>query len=314
MDCSVLSNGTLIDAEMATTLVAAKLDSLSLSLDGLETTHNAIRGRKDAYARTIAAVRHVNESKEGLRSELPLVALGCTILSSNATELTQLVPLARDLGVPLAFGYLHYTTAQMLRDTRRYIEIEEVKREDQDVPLELRNVPWEALASEVEQAKEAARALGVTVSFTPNLRGREIELRFADDAHAYTNKCFYPWYSTRVNPYGIVYPCSMNIVMGNVREKTLEEIWNDEPYARFRRALRTHRLFPKCAKCCALNNKMWNYLPPSRLNVHRDPSPRRHRLVVLRRSLRGSKDQRATSLATQAAPPTLRRNDPESRH
>ena len=87
MNCSILSNGTLIDAERATAIVASKPDSLSLSLDGLEATNNAIRGSMDAFARTTAAVRYLNEAKARAGSQLPLVELGCTILSANAALL-----------------------------------------------------------------------------------------------------------------------------------------------------------------------------------------------------------------------------------
>ena len=169
--------------------------------------------------------------------------------------------MAHDLNVGIGFGYLHYTSTKMLEDTRRHIEIGEVKKDNQEVPIALRHVSWQALDQEVEKAKGAARTLGVNLRFMPDLKGQEIERRFADDDYAFTNKCLYPWSATRVNPYGIVYPCSINIAMGSIRERTLEEIWNGEPYARFRRTLRKRRLFAMCAKCCALNDRMWNYLP-----------------------------------------------------
>lgn len=261
LDCTVLSNGMLVDADVAQALVASGLDLLSVSIDGTETTHNRIRGHADAYARATAAVRHVNEARRRAGARRPLVDLGCTILSRNAGELTELVALARDLRVRLALGYLFYTSEQMLESTRCCIELGDVKNEDQDVPMELRDVSWEALADEVRRVKAAAREARVDVTFAPELKGREIQRWFADDDFSCANKCFYPWFSVRVSPFGIVYPCSMNVALGDLRKKTIAEIWNDEPYMGFRRALRRQRLFPKCAKCCALHKRFWSYLP-----------------------------------------------------
>lgn len=101
----------------------------------------------------------------------------------------------------------------------------------------------------------------LNVTFSPNLRKSEIYRRFMDDSYSYVDKCFYPWYEIRINPYGVVYPCSMNVDMGDLRKKPLSKIWNNQKYIGFRKALKENKLFPKCKKCCKLNNKIWDYLP-----------------------------------------------------
>jgi radical SAM protein with 4Fe4S-binding SPASM domain len=116
----------------------------------------------------------------------------------------------------------------------------------------------------VAQTKRRAAQLGVPARFLPDLNRDEIGRRFEDDDHAYVNKCFYPWYAIRINPYGVVYPCAMNIDMGNLRTESLARIWNSPKYIQFRQKLSDVRLFPKCAKCCALTNKVWDYLPAKR--------------------------------------------------
>jgi hypothetical protein len=52
--------------------------------------------------------------------------------------------------------------------------------------------------------------------------------------------------------------------MGNVTQQRLATIWNNEQFRDFRKLLRGHRLFPKCTKCCALNETAWRYLPALR--------------------------------------------------
>jgi len=66
--------------------------------------------------------------------------------------------------------------------------------------------------------------------------------------------CEYPWTSLTVMADGNVVPCTQGydceMVMGNVNEQSLDEIWNGEKYKRFRRS---HILgdFPKEFKCAS---------------------------------------------------------------
>ena len=54
--------------------------------------------------------------------------------------------------------------------------------------------------------------------------------------------CTFPWYALVIHWDGRVAPCPQDfycdLLMGNVREKTIREIWNDEPIRALRRAMR----------------------------------------------------------------------------
>jgi radical SAM protein with 4Fe4S-binding SPASM domain len=60
-----------------------------------------------------------------------------------------------------------------------------------------------------------------------------------------------------MNPYGDIFPCSLQTVMGNVLEEPLQSIWNSERYITFRRSLRSQGRFAQCARCCALSRRDW---------------------------------------------------------
>lgn len=61
---AILTNGSLIDKEAAKRLRSLGPRFVQLSLEGIETTHDAIRG-KGSYAKTVEAIKHLK--KEGLR-------------------------------------------------------------------------------------------------------------------------------------------------------------------------------------------------------------------------------------------------------
>jgi len=84
-------------------------------------------------------------------------------------------------------------------------------------------------------------------------------------SHYESQYCEYIWTSLTAMADGSVVPCTQDydteMVLGNVNEKTLEEIWNDEPYKELRRMHITGK-FPeghKCQERCD-QKKLYQYL------------------------------------------------------
>ena len=86
-----------------------------------------------------------------------------------------------------------------------------------------------------------------------------------NQSHYADQYCEFPWMSTTIMADGNVVPCTQvsnsELVMGNVNEKSLEEIWNSEKYKELRK-MHISGNFPKGHKCkekCDLK-KVFNYL------------------------------------------------------
>ena len=78
-------------------------------------------------------------------------------------------------------------------------------------------------------------------------------------SHYSKQYCEYPWLSLTIMADGNVVPCTQisnnELVLGNVKENTLEEIWNGEKYKELRKMHVTGK-FPKGHKCnekCDMN-------------------------------------------------------------
>lgn len=261
LNCTLLSNGVLITGEIAKRIVELEIDQVTFSLDGPEDIHQTIRKSHGAFERLINAIHLIQIEKEKAGSIFPNLSLTCTISALNADRLSETFQLAKELNINIHYGYLFYTTQEMTLKTNEVFQIGASKDEDQDVEGELKEVNVENLKREMQFIKQEAKKDGIRVSFQPDLKEQDVERRFYDDSFSYSSKCFYPWYAVRINPYGDVYPCSMGIRMGNITDNKLGKIWNNDVYMKFRKALIKQKLFPKCAKCCVLNNKLWSYLP-----------------------------------------------------
>ena len=261
LNCSILTNGTLINKEVAKNIVGLGVDKMTFSLDGPKEIHNRIRRSSKAFDALMEAIQFIQEEKIIQNKSNPYLALSCTISSLNAQYLTDLIDIAGKYRINMNYGYMFYSTQEMEEMTMQILTMDDVKGEDQDLPEYLKHVDPEVVRRQIEDIRSKAKRQDISVNFQPNLKGQEIYRRFHDDSFAYVNKCFYPWYAFRVNPYGDVYPCSMGIKVGNICKEKLSAIWNNNKYIQFRNALKKNRLFPKCTKCCVLSDKLWSYLP-----------------------------------------------------
>lgn len=86
-------------------------------------------------------------------------------------------------------------------------------------------------------------------------------------------KCYYPWHSVSIQSDGLVLPCcrDMNgiMILGDLKEKSLAEIWNDKPIQELRRELNSGNIKnPLCSRCREANNEIGlpnNFYPGFRI-------------------------------------------------
>jgi MoaA/NifB/PqqE/SkfB family radical SAM enzyme len=94
----VVSNGSLIDSELADKIIRSKLSNIAISLDGAkEETHDAIR-QKGAYKKTLAAIENLVTAKKK-NGYGPQISVWTTIMKENVKELFDIISLVRNLGV-----------------------------------------------------------------------------------------------------------------------------------------------------------------------------------------------------------------------
>jgi radical SAM protein with 4Fe4S-binding SPASM domain len=264
MKLCVNTNGWYLRPQQADRLVELGVDSMSVSIDGPDATHDEIRRGKGSFKRLCEGIRNLSAAKQARGAARPLIGITCTIFALNQHDFSEVIDGVHDLGVTsVDFEYMFYTTHDAIARTRAMIPLPfRPKEEDQVLSDELRAVDPDVFLAQVKLAEAKGKRYGIPVSFGPPFKTREeIRLRFEDPDYAFVDRCFYPWKSARINPYGDVYSCSIDVDFGNVREAPFSAIWNNEAYRTFRRTLKERQLFPKCTKCCALNNQFWRYLP-----------------------------------------------------
>ncbi len=94
----VVSNGALIDTDLARKIVSSGLQNIAVSLDGATAaTHDFVR-QPGSFDRAITALKNLVRAKKN-NGTGPQISVWTTIMKENVGELYDFIPLAEELGV-----------------------------------------------------------------------------------------------------------------------------------------------------------------------------------------------------------------------
>lgn len=252
---NVVTNGILINDEIIDAFIRTKMMLLSVSLDGYGETHDKNRGKEGIFDKVISNLEDVN--KKRTKHHKPMIDIKTIVLENNLDDLPKLYKLCNDMNFEfLSISFLRNN------DLKQNSVLRETFGEEfyaQKYPIK----PYFDMEHFKEVYQEIQSLKGKTqIRFSPKFGGKyilnDIEKFFACPENKAIQdiygKCLYPFSNMMINPQGDVYPClSLNI--GNVREKTLKEVFNMPKYCCFRKNLKASGVFESCQMCCELNVK-----------------------------------------------------------
>lgn len=233
---SVGSNGLLLDRQMSLELIRLGVDRLVISLDGVESeTYADIRGV--AVSPVVDNIRALNEAKSELGAHHPQLAIEFVALRRNVDELPRLTRLASQLGAArvlvsnvLAYSREMYDEILYGYEPRRPFAPRgwPVRLETFVVwgNLDLPRMHW-AANRRCRFVSDQAEVVGWDGAVSPCYALSHNYTYFAVDGR-----------QKRVSRY----------VLGDVRERSLSDVWMSEDYVRFRAEVRDFR-FPSCPDC-----------------------------------------------------------------
>lgn len=260
---SIATNGTRLEAA-AHRLVEAPLFLLQVSIDGhTAELHNALRpsagGGGDNFRDIKRGLAKVREAREARGRNLPLIAALTVISQANIAHLNDIYDSFRDQ-VDLFVFYLSW-----------WIDEASAKAHEEDfrgrfgIPALLhrgwvggwRPTDGEALDCQLKAVLAKARGWSApAVAVVPPITGAEnLNTYYTDhDATFGFDQCVSIYQAVEVNSNGDMSPCRdyHDYVVGNVKNATISELWNSEPYLKFRRSVDRDGLMPVCTRCCGL--------------------------------------------------------------
>jgi len=263
MPPSIATNGTGIEKH-ALRLVDAPLFLLQVSVDGPDAhTHNACRpgvgSASDNFSTVLRAIETIGAIRKERGRRLPLVASLTTVNRLNHDRLIAIHDLLAPR-VDLCVFYLAW-----------WIDEAAAEQHSQDFSRRFgfrpeKHLGWigdwkpdnyRVLSHQLETlSRRGGEMRGPAVVILPHLTStEELERYYTDHAARFGfERCVSIFSAVELNSNGDLSPCRdyHDFVVGNVREHSIVELWNSEPFRRFRKSLSTDGLMPVCTRCCGL--------------------------------------------------------------
>jgi MoaA/NifB/PqqE/SkfB family radical SAM enzyme len=239
------TNAVLFTPQICDRIVRAGVRMIGTSIDGPEDVHDAIRGRGN-FAKTCTNVRRILEGRREVKRDFPRINLNCVMIPENIPRLAEVIDVAHDVGFDsCSFQILDPSLSRSGINLRN--DIVEAEPWAQNLPL----VNREVFSASLDAVERRARTVGVSYNFVP-LRTKAEVLDFYAGKFAYEDyTCSVPWTTTRISPTGDMFPC-LNYRIGNLRQQSLNALWNSGPYREFRNRMKPRGLYQSCAGCCKM--------------------------------------------------------------
>jgi radical SAM protein with 4Fe4S-binding SPASM domain len=231
---TLTTGGRGVDAALAAEIRAAGIGQVSVSVDGLEAAHDAIRRAKGSFASALAALEHLRQAG------VPILA-NTHVNRVNAPDLEALYELLRERGVE---AWQLQITAALGRAADRPAML-------------LQPYDLVALMPRIAALKERALADGLTLLPGNNLGyfgPEETLLRSARPEHGdHFQGCQAGKLVLGIESDGAVKGCpslqTSAYVGGNLRSRALASIWAEAPELAFTRARTVESLSGFCRTC-----------------------------------------------------------------
>lgn len=216
------------------------------SIEGPGDRHDEIRKMRGAFERSSAGIRMLVKHREAQRKQCPLVHITTVIQESNVDVLHQMPQVVRDMGGTV----LNLVTETRMHDLPGLGTVDPASFKTSDIPWP--RIERRLLAEALDKTVLAAREAGIELRM-PRMPRQDLLDYYDRGLNLKEYECRNAWITCVVGRLGDVYPCWL-VKVGNVRENTLKEIWNNTVMREFRQTCQ-RKLFAMCPGCCFLEHK-----------------------------------------------------------
>lgn len=252
----VVSNGILINDEIINAFIKHKLLLLSVSLDGFGANHDKNRGKDGIFDKIISNLENLKSKKKSQMIDIKTI-----VLENNLDDLPKLYKLCNDMG-------FEFFSISFLRNNNwkqnSVLQESFIPEFNANYPIK----PYFDMEHFKEVFQEIENIKGKTkIRFSPKFEYSSNPIEAIENFFSISEEtplseiykpCTYPYNNMMINPEGFVYPC-LSQKIGNVKEKSLKELFNAPQYCCFRKNLKASGgTFGACQMCCELEVNMKN--------------------------------------------------------
>lgn len=239
----ISSNGFLLNDKKVEQLIDAGLGSIAISIDSTNPeTNDMLRGNKGGFEKAVTGIRTIANVRSRIKNCDLRLTVASAVSRQNIHNILGIVDLAEDLGADTV-SFLPVMTSGIIEDKKNRAEILTLKKKDQsDVDLFIRKLI---------ELKKKRSVIDNSIGFL-----KAMKCCFANKPFPAT--CFAGYTICVVGADGNVFPCfdflGRNRFVGNVKQRSLKNIWLSEEYAEMR------TITAKCRDCYLTCHQEFNLL------------------------------------------------------
>lgn len=231
-------------------LIEADVKELFISLDGLEETHNYIRGNKKSFQKAIEGIEYLMSQERH-----PEISVYCVITEWNFSELEAFIDFFSKYNLKhVGFMHQNFITDKVASIHNALIGQKYEATHSNIEEVDMSKIDLEILFSQIESIKSKEHPF--TTSFSPDLKNKEETEAYYNEPEKKLGKtCNDVFTNMMIKTDGSVIPAHgrcYNVTMGNINDNSISEVWNASKYQGFRKDIvKAGGLFPACNRCCS---------------------------------------------------------------
>lgn len=259
---NIVTNGILINDEIVDAFIRTKMMLLSVSLDGYGENHDKNRGKEGIFDKIINNLDNLQTKKnEKGKRRKPMIDIKTIVLENNLDDLPKLYKLCEEMNFDfLSIAFLRNNDLKqnsVLSDTFG----EEFYLQKYPIKPYFDMEHFKEVYREIENMQKCGKSK-TQIRFSPKFEGQDALAKIEQFFRPNEGKliqdiyepCKYPFSNMMINPQGDVYPC-LSLKIGNAKDKSLNEVFNEPKYCCFRKNLKASSVFEACQMCCELSVK-----------------------------------------------------------
>lgn len=231
-------------------LVEGGLSELYISLDGLEETHNYIRGNKKSFQKAIEGIEYIAELENA-----PDISIYCVITEWNYKELKEFASFFNQFNIKdMGFMHQNYITEEIaLIHNAKYGSLYKATHSNIE-ETDFSKMDINELDAEIKSVK--SENYSFELGFYPDIEGKdELNSYYHQPEKKMGRTCNDLFTNLMIKTDGTIIPAHgrcYNVTMGNIYNNSLNEIWNSSDYGRFRKeVVQAGGQLPACSRCCS---------------------------------------------------------------
>lgn len=247
---TAITTNALLLPNKAEALVKAGLSEIYVSLDGLEKTHNMIRGNEKSFQKALEGIKRLFEFDTP-----PKVSIVSAITEWNIDNLKEFADYFKEY--PLhEIGFMHTQFGEpaiAVHHNKIWGNVYPATESNLDEMM-LSHMDLPKLLDQIKQIR--AENYPFRVYFSPEIDTLEnLEVYYNKSEVILGKRCEAVYSSIMIKSDGTAIPAHgrcYNLKVGNIYNESLKEVWTSSVFGKFRKDLRDNGGFlPACSRCCS---------------------------------------------------------------